>query len=469
MFSLSRRFLSAVGWGKKLSIGMILGAIAFPLASCRQPADPNAQSGDRTGVSQPSGSNKVTVLGAFVGEQQTQLEAALAPFEKETGIDVIYEGTDAFTTLLPVRIDSGDAPDIAMFPQPGLMRSLAAEGAIVPVTEVLSRKALQAYYPDSWIELSTVNDKIYGIWYRAAVKSLVWYNPKEFAKKGYKIPTTWDEMITLSDQIVAEGGTPWCLAIEGGNSSGWPGTDWVEDILLHQAGPEFYDQWVQHKVPFNAPQVQEAFQYFGEIVKQPGYVYGGPTGALSIPWGDSIAGLFTQKTIRKTTQEPECYLQKQGNFISGFFPENVVLGEDVDFFETPVINPAYGNAMLVAGDIFSMLNDTPEARKLMAYLATPEPHEIWAAQGNFLSANKQVDLNVYPDVLSKKQAKLLTTAEIVQFDGSDGMPGAVGTGTFWSGIMDFVAGASAAEVTDKIEYYWPEDTEGENLAEVSKK
>ncbi len=469
MFSLSRRFLSATSWDKKLRLGLRLGlslsALALPLASCSQSAP------EQTNNLQPAGSNTVTLLGAFVAEQQLQLEAALEPFEKETGIDVIYEGTDAFTTLLPVRIDSGDAPDIALFPQPGLMRSLAEEGAIVPVSEVLTRQELQAYYPDSWIDLSTVNNTIYGIWYRAAVKSLVWYNPKEFAKQGYKIPNTWDDLIALSDQIVADGSTPWCLGIEGGNSSGWPGTDWIEDILLHSAGPDFYDRWVQHEVPFNAPQVQEAFQYFGDIVKQPDYVYGGTTGALSIAWGDSVGGLFTEQPAEGTSEEPaerpNCYMQKQGNFISGFFPENVVLGEDANFFPTPAINPQYKGALLVGGDILSMLNDTPEARKFMAYMATPVPHESWASKGDFLSANKQVDLAVYPDVLSRKQAELLTTAKIVQFDGSDAMPGAVGTGTFWSGMMDFVAGASAQEVTDRIEYYWPSPAELEDSVEVS--
>lgn len=459
MFSLSWRSVSALGWRKTLVVGL---AIALPLSACSQPAETD------TASSQPKGSKTVTVLGVIVGDQQKKLEAAIAPFEKATGIDVVYEGTDAFTTLLPVRVDSGDAPDIAMFPQPGLMRSLAKEGALIPVTEVLSRKELQKYYPDSWIDLSTVDGKIYGVWYRAAVKSLVWYNPKSFAKQGYNIPKTWDEMIALSDKIVADGGTPWCIGMESGNSSGWPGTDWVEDIVLHTAGPDFYAKWVQHEVPFDAPQVQKAFQYFGDIVENPNYVYGGTTGALSIPWGDSITGLFTEKLAKgSAAKQPECYLQKQGNFISTYFPKRVVLGEDVDFFPTPAINPEYGSALLVGGDIFSMLHNTPEARQFMAYMATPTPHEIWAKQGGFLSANKQVNLNVYPDEISKKQAKLLTTAEIVQFDASDSMPGAVGTGTFWSGMMDFVAGQSAKEVTGKIEYYWPEATD--DPAQVSAK
>lgn len=433
-----------------------VAAIACLLSACaaEETTDTSESIEDRPGT--------VTVLGAISGEQQAQLEAALEPFEEKTGIEVIYEGTDAFTTLLPVRIDSNDAPDVAMFPQPGLMRSLAEEGALVPLDNVLSREELAQYYPESWIELSEVDSQVYGIWYRAAVKSLVWYVPEQFKEAGYEPPDTWEEMIALSDRMVADGKTPWCLGLESGNASGWPGTDWIEEIVLRQSGPEYYDQWVNHEVPFDAPQVQEAFRYFGEIAKSSDYVWGGKTGALSIPWGDSVAGLFGEN--------PDCMMHRQGNFISGFFPEGVALGEDIDFFPTPDINGQYQNALVVGGDIFAMTRDSPEARQLMAYMATPEPHEIWAAEGGFLSANKQVDLSVYPDKISRKQAALLTEAEIVRFDGSDLMPGAVGTGTFWSGMMDFVAGSSEADVTKKIEFYWPkaEELEETEVSSLSK-
>ena len=394
--------------------------------------------------------NTVTVLGVFVGEQQARLEEAIAPFEAETGIDVLYEGTDAFTTLLPVRLDSGNPPDVAMFPQPGLMKSLAEEGALVPLDDFLGRAQLNEFYPESWIDLSTVNNNIYGIWYRSAVKSLVWYVPAQFEQRGYEVPQTWAEMIALSDRIVAEGETPWCIGLEGGNASGWPATDWIEEILLRTAGPDFYEKWVNHEVPFDSPEVQTAFEYFGEIVRSPGYVWGGITGALSISWGEAPTGLFGD--------DPNCFMHRQANFIPAFFPEGTTLGTDVTFFQTPDINPEYGNALLVGGDIFSMLRDTPEARAFMAYMATPTPHEIWAANGDFLSANTQVDLSVYPDETSRQQAALLTSADVVQFDGSDAMPGAVGTGTFWSESMNFVAGSSAEKVTEQIEYYWPEET-----------
>ncbi|MEO1592638.1 MAG: ABC transporter substrate-binding protein [Cyanobacteria bacterium J06632_22] len=390
----------------------------------------------------------VTILGVIVGEQQAKLEQALAPFEEETGIDVIYEGTDAFATLLPVRVESGDAPDIAMFPQPGLMADFATAGDLVPITEFMDEATLAAAYPSTWLALGTFDGSTYGVWYRASVKSLVWYSPAAFEAQGYSIPTSWDELIALSDQIVADGGTPWCLGLESGDATGWPGTDWVEDIMLRTAGPDTYDQWISNEIPFNDAAVKTAFDEFGTIALNPDYVVGGTVGAISTPFGDSPQGLFGE--------EPSCYLHRQANFIASFFPENAVLGEDIDIFLLPGIDAAYGTPVLVAGDVFGMFNDTPEARELMAYLASPTPHEIWAGLGGFLSPHQEVSLAVYPDPVTQKQAEFLTQAETIRFDGSDMMPGVVGTGTFWSGIVDYVAGTPTDKVLEDIQKSWPE-------------
>ncbi|MEM9978447.1 MAG: ABC transporter substrate-binding protein, partial [Cyanobacteria bacterium P01_D01_bin.2] len=249
-----------------------------------------------------SAEQTVTVLGVIVGEQQEKLEAALEPFEAETGIDVIYEGTDSFATLLPVRVESGDAPDIAMFPQPGLMTSFAQAGQLVPVTEFMETATLAEAYPDTWLSLATVDDSLYGIWYRASIKSLVWYSPAAFEARGLSVPTTWDEMESLSDEIVAMGETPWCVGLESGDATGWPGTDWVEDIMLRTAGPEVYDQWITHEIPFNDGAVQAAFEQFGDIVLNETYVVGGSIGAISTPFGDAPQGLFGE--------QPTCYLHR---------------------------------------------------------------------------------------------------------------------------------------------------------------
>ena len=416
-----------------LSLGLTL---SLAMVSCQS---------DTEEASSTQGTKTVTVLGVVVGEQQDKLEAALAPFEEKTGIEVIYEGTDAFATLLPVRVESGDAPDVAMFPQPGLMRDFAQSGQLVPIDFIESGQ-LQAAYNRDWLDLGTVDGEIYGIWYRASVKSLVWYNPQVFTERGYEVPQTWSEMIALSDRIVADGDTPWCLGMESGDATGWVGTDWVEDIMLRTAGAEVYDRWVAHEIPFNAPPVKEAFDHFGEIVLDPNYIQGGIVSAISTPFGDSPRGLVQDP--------PQCYLHRQANFIASFFPEEAVLGENVAVFAFPPIEEEFGTPVLVAGDVFAMFNDTPEARALMEYLATPEPHEIWAKLGGFISPHQQVSLDVYPDPVAQKQATILADAEVIRFDGSDLMPSSVGTGTFWTGIVDYVSGEDAEEVLTDIEKSW---------------
>ena len=389
----------------------------------------------------------VTILGVIIGEQQEKLEKALAPFEEETGIDIVYEGTDAFATLLPIRVESGNPPDIAMFPQPGLMTDFAKEGKLLSLESFMDKAKLEEAYSDDWLKLATVDDQIYGVWYRASVKSLVWYNPEAFKEAGYQIPETWDEMIALSNKIVAEGKVPWCLGMESGDATGWVGTDWVEDIMLRTAGGEVYDQWVTHEIAFNDAQVKNAVEKFGEIALNENYVVGGKVGVISTPFGDSPNPLFDKPA--------GCYLHRQANFIASFFPENVELGKDVDIFPLPPIKAELGQPVLVAGDVFAMFNDTPEARKLMEYLATKKPHEIWASLGGYISPHKQVGLEVYADEITKRQAEILLNADLVRFDGSDMMPGAVGTGTFWSGMVDYVGGTDVDTVLENIEASWP--------------
>ncbi|MDJ0708231.1 MAG: ABC transporter substrate-binding protein [Leptolyngbyaceae cyanobacterium MO_188.B28] len=392
-------------------------------------------------------SNTVSILGVVIGEQQEKLEKALAPFEEETGIDVVYEGTDSFATLLPVRVDSGKPPDIAMFPQPGLMADFAKEGLLIPIDTFMEPAELSNAYSQDWLDLSTINNQIYGVWYRASVKSLVWYSPKAFDDAGYKIPTTWDEMLALTDQIVADGGVPWCLGMESGAATGWVGTDWVEDIMLRTAGPQAYDQWLTNELPFDDPLVKNAFTQFGDIVLNPDYVVGGYTGAISTPFGDSPKPLFTDP--------PGCYMHRQANFIASFFPKEIVVGEDVSIFPLPGIKPEFGVPVLVAGDVFAMFNDTPEAQALMKYLASAKPHEVWASLGGYISPHQQVGMEAYTDAITQKQAEILSNADIVRFDGSDMMPGAVGTGTFWTGITDYVGGNDLDAVLDDIQASWP--------------
>ncbi|MEL6319883.1 MAG: ABC transporter substrate-binding protein, partial [Cyanobacteria bacterium J06626_14] len=393
-------------------------------------------------------SGTVTILGSITGEGADTIEEIFEPFTAETGIDVVYEGTDAFATLLPVRIDGGNAPDLALFPQPGLMADLARSGSLISLDSFLDSDQLNAAYGNDWLQLGTVDNALYGLWARADLKSLVWYRPDVFAEQGYTIPSTWDEMLTLSNQMAADGTTPWCIGIESGSATGWVGTDWIEDIMLRTAGPDVYDQWVQHQIPFTAPAVANAFEAFGAIALNSDYVYGGSVGIMSTPFGDSPLPLFSNP--------PGCYFHRQTNFIATFFPEDIKVGEDVDVFLLPPIDPTWGTPILVAGTAFAMLNDREEVRAAVEYLLTPDPHEMWVAQENYISPHQQVSLDAYTNSFMRTQAQLLNEAETIRFDASDLMPGVVGTGTFWTGVVDYVGGRDVDTVLETIEESWPE-------------
>jgi alpha-glucoside transport system substrate-binding protein len=391
----------------------------------------------------PVSRGAVTVLGVWGGDELTAFQEAVFPFTEETGIGMAFEGTRDLAAVLTTRVEAGNPPDLAILPNPGQMHELATQGVLVDISTLMDMDQLKSDYAQSWLDLASQEGTLYGIFYKVANKSLIWYNPKAFKAAGYEVPATWDELIALSDQIVADGKAPWAIGLESGAASGWPATDWIEDIMLRTAGPEVYDQWVAHEIPWADPAVKKAWETFGQIVRNEDYQYGGSTGTLATSFGDAPAPLFDDP--------PGAYLHRQASFITGFFPEGLVAGEDYDFFPFPPIDPQYGTPVLGGADLIVMFNDTPQARALMEYLAGPEPQEIWAAKGGFISPNKRVSLDAYPDELTKKMAKMVVEAEIFRFDASDLMPAAVGAGSFWTGTLDYVGGKDLDSVLEEIE------------------
>ncbi|WP_420628913.1 ABC transporter substrate-binding protein [Candidatus Leptofilum sp.] len=405
-----------------------------------------AKAGEFTG-------SEVTVFGKWTEAEGESFEAALAPFEEATGIDVKYEGSSEFETLITVRVEGGDAPDIAGFPQPGLMAQFVREGAIPDHAQFLDTSELSANYSDAWINLATVNNQLSGVFYRASTKSIVWYPVQAFADAGYAVPQTWDEMIALSDQIVADGGTPWCVSMEHGGVTGWVATDWVEDVLLRTAPPETYDQWVNHEIPFNDPAVVNAANIVGDIWFNEDYVYGGTTGILTIWVGDTQTPMFDDAG-------PQCWMHRQAGWIPDFWPEGTEAGVDSSFFYLPPIDEAYGNPVLGGGDVFSAFNTRPETAALMEYLSLPEGAEVWVKAGGFISPNRNVPADWYANYVDQAQAEILQGATTLRFDASDLMPAEVGAGTFWSGMVDWVGGADTETVFQNIENSWPDAETG---------
>jgi alpha-glucoside transport system substrate-binding protein len=390
----------------------------------------------------------VTVFTPAGDEQARVFEQNFVNFEAETGIDVVVEITPDFESIARVRSEAGDPYDILNFPQPGLMADFARDGFLVDLSTFIDMGDMQAQYAQSWIDMLTVDGKVYGVWHGVDVKSLVWYPKAAFEAAGYQVPQTWDELMALSDQIVADGGIPWCIGIESGGATGWPATDWVEDVMLRTAGAEKYDQWVAGTLKFDSPEVRNAFDTVGEIWFNPDYVLGGTTAIQTTAFGDSPLRLFDDP--------PTCWMHRQASFIPSFFPEGTIVGEDVDYFYLPPIDSAMGKPVLVSGNLVSLANDTPAGRAVIEFMMSAASVEAEVKAGNAIGPMNGVSLDWYPSDTQRGYAEILMNADTFRFDASDLMPGAVGAGSFWTGATDWVGGASLDEVLATIDASWPQ-------------
>ena len=391
----------------------------------------------------------VSMNGPFTDEDQVKFESSVAAFEEATGIDIQYEGSKEFEASIGVRFEAGDAPDIVDFPQPGLMSTFARQGKIIPTTDQVPDSWLAQNYLQSWRDMGTVDGTEYGVWHRFNGKSLVWYPKKAFEAAGYAVPTTWEELQALQDQIVSDGDTPWCVGIESGAATGWPATDWTEEFMLRTTSLENYDAWVAGTLPFSSPEVKNAIETFAGIWNNSDMVAGGTPAIVTTFFGDSPTPMFEDP--------PGCWLHKQGNFITSFFPEGSTYGEDYGVFYLPGVDDAYGNPFLVAGDVMAATEDRPEVRAVMQFFSTGEGVRGWLAAGGALGMQKDIQLEWYGSPLEADIAGLVADATSVRFDGSDLMPGAVGSGSFWKGMTDYFSGVSDLDtVLAEIDASWPQ-------------
>lgn len=397
---------------------------------------------------------EITVLGPWLGPDKELVESIFDYFEAATGVKVNYSGSDSFEQQIVIDTEAGSPPNIAIFPQPGLARDLASKGYLTPLGDDTAAWVRDNYAAgQSWVDLSTFKgkdgkDALYGLFYKVDVKSLVWYVPENFEDAGYEVPKTMEELKALTDKIVADGGTPWCIGLGSGAATGWPATDWVEDLMLRTQSPEDYDAWTRNELKFDDPKVVGAIEEFGYFARNDKYVAGGAAGVATIDFRDSPKGLFASP--------PQCYMHRQASFIPSFFPEGTVIGEDVDFFYFPAYaDKDLGQPVLGAGTLFSITKDSPAAQALIDFLQTPIAHEVWMAQTGFLTPHKGVNTEVYGDPTLKKMGDILLNATTFRFDGSDLMPGAIGAGAFWTGMVDYVAGGKdAAVVGADIQKAW---------------
>jgi len=392
------------------------GPSASPSESSGASASPDASGSGAA----PSLGGSVTVVGSWSGSEQESFLAMVEPWEEQTGTSVEYSGSRDLAAQLTAGIASGNLPDVAGLPGPGLMREWYDSGALKALDFVDFAKYESETPPGFAASGKASDDKLIGIFTKAAVKGLIFYNVAGY--DGTE-PESWDALNGL-DPAPAE--ALWCIGFESGAASGWPGTDWIEDIVLRQSGPDVYDAWVGGEQKWTSPEIKQAFETLGDALDK---AHGGSDFVVTTAFGAAANPMFT---------DPQgCKFHHQASFITDFFKnEGGAADGDFDFFVMPDINPEFAGAVTTAGDLFGMFNDTEQARSLIQYLLTAEAQQIWVERGGFISMNRNVPAEAYPDETSRRSAELLAAATAAKFDGSDLMPNAMNE-AFFKAIMEF--------------------------------
>ena len=442
-------------WRRTAVTGAVV-ALALALTGCLQ--DPNDSGGGAGGISgsvdnnQDDGDGVVTILGAYGGDEKENFEKALAPFEEESGIDIQYTEDADFTTTIKTRVAAGDTPDIGFFPQPGGLLELAADGKIQPVDTFLDYDKIESTLVPGLLESARLNGRVYGAPMRLANKSIIWYPKKVWDQQGYQVPQTMQELTDLAAQIKQDQGiTPWCMAWNADQATGWVGTDWIEQYVLTLNGPEIYNQWTSHEIPFDDPAIVKSFDEFGKIAKTDGEVYGGVRTIVNTQVAESMVPAFRNPAA--------CMLERQGSFNISFLAADIQadLDNQVGVFPFPPVEQGATAAPILGGaDLAALFNgNDDEAIQVMEFLTSDQFGAEWAQAGGWLSPHRTFDPSNYPNQTTKDIAEQATNASAVVFDGSDVMPKEVGSGTFWTGMVEWIQGKSSADTTADIEASWP--------------
>jgi alpha-glucoside transport system substrate-binding protein len=415
---------------RALIAGLSVSAATSLLAACG--SSPNTSS------SNVKSTKSIDLLNVWSGEELTSFEAVLAPFEQQNGITVKIETTRDANSTVTTRLLANDPPDIAILPNPGFMQQLAADGHLVQLDSFLDMTTIKQEYSAGWLDLGSYNNHLYALFYDASNKGTIWYSPKQFQAQNYQVPTTWNDLITLSNSIASSGKYPWSMGVySSGGSSGWSACDWLAQIYLNQNGGSMYDKWVSHQIPWTDPTISQAFETFGQIVNGNHYIAGAPQSILSLDYQSASYLPFKNP--------PAAYMYYLGDFTEGFitseFP-SAVAGTDFSFFPFPTLNAQYAGAVTGGANVIVALNNTTAVQTLIKYLSTAAAQEIWVKRGGFTATNKSVNLNAYPNAVSQASAKMLADTPLFRFGADDQMPSAVES-AFWAATLSYISKPSS--------------------------
>ena len=398
----------------------------------------------------PEGDGKVTIFGGYGEAQAAAFQAELDAFAADSGLEITYTSLASFDTDIKVKIEAGQAPDIALWPQPGGL--LDQSDNLLPLEDVMDiTKATDTLVP-GWDTLAVKDGKTYGLPVSANMKTLVFYNPEAFAANGYSIPTTDAELIELEAKIKADGsGYPWCAGIESGTATGWPITDWLEQYVLDYNGVDVYNKWISGEIDFNSPEITKAADKVAERLLAEGQVNGGGISMATDGFGNT-APLFETGGKAKG----QCFMLRQGSFITDFFPDaikaEVAAGDysHADVFPLPAPEGAEAG-VIGGGDLAGAFTNDADVKAVLEFILSDQTGTKMASAGGFISPHKTFDSALYPNALTKKIGEAMAAAATFGFDGSDRMPSEVNA-EFWLAGTDWVAGkATWTEAADRID------------------
>ena len=426
-----------------LVAGATLGAVVVLTSGC-------LSSGGGGGGNSNTSKN-IEVMYAFTTDQETGFKDEVNKWAKDKGVTVKFTQSSDFNSLINTRVQGNDAPDVAMFPQPGIMKDMADQGLLADLSTIVDKSDLDAMIPGA-VETGQVKGKQYAMPMSINVKSIVFYPKKAFEAK-YKAPETLDDLFTLTDQIQKDGTTPWCFGIESEAATGWPATDWVENLMVINNGSDVYNQWVNHEIPFNDPKVAETLDQMDKLLLADGHTNGGRAAISGNNFATAANPMFDNP--------PGCYMYRQGNFVAqeGGFPDAVLKDLDnvVGVFPMPG-KTADDHPVLGGGDLAGIFSqDNESAKKLVQFLASSDyGTNGYADTGAWISPRTDFDVSLYPTELLGSIASIAYESTEFVFDGSDQMPGEVGSGSFWSEMTAFIQGDEDAKTAlDNIEASWP--------------
>ncbi|QQA44849.1 ABC transporter substrate-binding protein [Pelagovum pacificum] len=392
----------------------------------------------------------LTISGPWIGDDRDLVDTVFAYFEEATGATVEYAGSDAFESEIRRASQTGGLPNMAVIPQPGLLADLAAAGDVAPLTDEDAAWIEENYAAgQSWVDLATSENEqaggeaLNGFFYKVDVKSLVWYSPPVFEELGYEVPETMEELLALSEQAVEDGFAPWCIGLGSGDATGWPATDWVEDIMLRTQSLDTYDAWVSNELPFDSEEVVNAIETFGEFALNEDFT--GMSGAeiVNTDFRDSPDGVFEIP--------PQCLMHRQASFIPTFFPEDA----EYDFFYFPAFESEdLGSPVLGAGTVWAITDENEASRAMIEFLKTPVAHEVWMSQSGFLTPHNGVNTELYANDTLRGMGEILLNATSFRFDASDLMPSEIGAGAFWTGMVEYLRTGDAQAEAASIQSAW---------------